>query len=124
MQPVTARTNTMIVLVAASIASAAVLLYVSIERNFLPGMVELTTALVLAAIFGAVTLVPRRARNAMMLRLEIVQVGSIRFLAAAVGFLVLTAVLALLSENFPWPAGLLVVVTMLLFAYRKVIKPD
>lgn len=116
MQPILTKVNTWIVLAMTVIASVAALLYVSITRDFLPGIVELTAALSVALIFGIVALVPRGSRQILLRRLSDVRVGRIRYLVAAVAVLAATAVLAVLKEGFPWPAPLLLVVILVFFA--------
>ena len=119
MQPTQARANALIGLGAAAIASIAVLLSVSISRDFLPGIVELTAALSVALIFGVATLVPRESRKSIQRRLNNVRVDRIRFVAAAVAVLAVTAVLAVLMEKFPWPAPLILVVILMAFAINE-----
>ncbi|MBC8453148.1 MAG: hypothetical protein H8D69_01605 [Chloroflexi bacterium] len=119
MQPNLTRANTLIGLAVAALASVAVLLYVSVTRDFLPGIVELSVALGVALILGAFTLVPRTSRQAIQRRLSDSRLIRIRFAAAAVVVLVLTAAFALYSDGFPWPAPLLLVVALMLFAFRQ-----
>jgi len=98
------------------VASVAALLYVSVTRDFLPGIVELTAALSVALIFGVVALVPRGSRQSLLRRLNGVRVGKLRYLVAAAVVLAATAVVAVLREGFPWPAPLLLVVVLVFFA--------
>ncbi len=119
MQPVLTKPTTLIGLAATAIASLAVLLYISVARDFLPGIVELTTALSVALIFGIMVLVPRRARQTMQLRLNNVRADRIGFAAAAVAVLALTAVIAVIMKSFPWPAPLILVVLLMAFAIRE-----
>ncbi|MCI0874870.1 MAG: hypothetical protein J4N79_11420, partial [Chloroflexi bacterium] len=58
-QSIQTKLAALIGLAAIAFTSIAVLLYISIARDFLPGIVELTVALSVALIFGIVTLVPR-----------------------------------------------------------------
>jgi hypothetical protein len=106
-------------LVVASLASVAVLLYVSVTRDFLPGIVELGSVLGVALVFGLIMLAPRMSRQSVLRRLGDSSVIRIRFAAAAVAVLVLTAAFALYSDEFPWPAPLLLVVALMLFAFRE-----
>ncbi len=119
MQPSLNRTPTLIGLTVAALASVAVLLYISIERDFLPGIVELSVALGVVLIFGMVSLVPQQSRLAMQRRMRRIGVSRIRFVAVGVAILVLTAVLAFYFESFPWLAPLLLIVVMMLFATRE-----
>jgi hypothetical protein len=116
MQPTLTKVNTWILLAMTAIASVVALLYVSITRDFLPGIVELTAALSVALIFGVVALVPRGSRQALLRRLNEVRVGKLRYLVAAAAVLAATSVLAVLREGFPWPAPLLLVVLLVFFA--------
>ncbi|HIF71753.1 MAG TPA: hypothetical protein EYQ61_04280 [Dehalococcoidia bacterium] len=109
----------MIGLTVAALASVAVLLYISIERDFLPGIVELSVALGVVLIFGMVSLVPQQSQLAMQRRMRRIGVSRIRFVAVGVAILVLTAVLAFYFESFPWLAPLLLIVVMMLFATRE-----
>ena len=58
-QSIQTKLAALIGLAAIAFTSIAVLLDISIARDFLPGIVELTVALSVALIFGIVTLVPR-----------------------------------------------------------------
>ena len=118
MQPILTNVNMLMGLGLATVASIAVLLYVSIERNFLPGVVELSTALVVALIFGIIALIPRESRRVIKRRLSNVRSDRLRFVAAGVAVLAITAVLALFNENFPWPAPLILVLVLMVFAVR------
>ncbi|NQW20866.1 MAG: hypothetical protein HQ477_09145 [Chloroflexi bacterium] len=118
MQPILTRSTTIAGLIVVAIVSTAVLLYVSITREFLPGIVELTTALFGVLIFIIITLVPRRTRHAMRQRLNNVGVDKVGFVAAAVVVLAVTAVLAIQFERFPWPAPLILVALLLTFVVR------
>ncbi len=119
MQPAQTNVTTFIGLAAIASAAMAVLLYVSIARDFLPGAVEMSAALSVALIFGAATLIPRASRHAMLRRLNAHQIGRVGFLAAGVGILAATAALAVIYEGFPWPAPLLLVVLMMVFAFSE-----
>ncbi len=119
MQPILTKLTTLIGLAATAIASIAVLLYISIARDFLPGAVELTAVLSVALIFGIVAFAPRGARQAMQQRLSNVRAGRIGFVAAGAAILALTAVLAVFMKNFPWPAPLILVVLLMAFAIRE-----
>ena len=101
MQPTLTKVNTWILLAMTVIAPVAALLYVSIARDFLPGIVELTAALSVALIFGVVALVPRGSRQALLKRLNGVRVGKLHCLVAAAVVLAVTAVIAVLREGFP-----------------------
>ena len=116
MQPTLTKVNTWILLAMTVVASVAALLYVSVTRDFLPGIVELTAALSVALIFGVVALVPRGSRQSLLRRLNGVRVGKLRYLVAAAVVLAATAVVAVLREGFPWPAPLLLVVVLVFFA--------
>jgi hypothetical protein len=116
MQPTLTKVNTWILLAMTAVASVVALLYVSITRDFLPGIVELTAALSVALIFGVVALVPRGSRQVLLRRLNEVRAGKLRYLVAAALVLAATAVLAVLREGFPWPAPLLLVVLLVFFA--------
>ena len=83
MQPTLTKVNTWILLAMTVVASVAALLYVSVTRDFLPGIVELTAALSVALIFGVVALVPRGSRQSLLRRLNGVRVGKLRYLVAA-----------------------------------------
>ena len=63
-QSIQTKLAALIGLAAIAFNSIAILLYISIARDFLPGIVELTVALSVALIFGIVTLVPRASRHA------------------------------------------------------------
>ncbi len=119
MQPVITRQVTFVGLAVTAIASVAILLYVSIVRGFLPGIVELSTVLVVALIFGIVSLAPRGARRVIQERLSNFPAERVVFVAASVAVLAFTAVLALFIEGFPWPAPLLLVVLLLAFAISE-----
>ena len=119
MQSIQTKLTTLIGLAAVAFAAVAVLLYLSIARGFLPGIVELTAALSVALIFGAVTLVPRASRQALQRRLSNVRVDRIGFVAAGAAVLALTAVAAVFMKSFPWPAPLLLVVVLMAFAIRE-----
>ena len=118
-QSIQTKLAALIGLAAIAFTSIAVLLYISIARDFLPGIVELTVALSVALIFGIVTLVPRASRHAAQRRLNNVRVGRIGFVAAGAAVLALTAVLAVFIKSFPWPASLLLVVILMAFAIRE-----
>lgn len=119
MQPNTTKQTAMIGLAVAAIASIAILLYVSIVRDFLPGVVELSAVLSVAVVFGVVIFVPRESRKAIQRRINNIRVGRLGFVAVGVAILAATAVLALLIESFPWPAPLILVVIMMVFAFSE-----
>ena len=119
MQSIQTKLAALIGLAAIAFTSIAVLLYISIARDFLPGIVELTVALSVALIFGIVTLEPRASRHAAQRLLNTVRVGRIGFVAAGAAVLALTAVLAVFIKSFPWPASLLLVVILMAFAIRE-----
>ena len=119
MQSISNNVTALTGLAIAAIASVAVLLYVSIARDFLPGIVELTAALSAVVIFGAIALIPRGSRHAIRQRMSTIRVGRIGYVAASVAVLVITAVLAVLNDGFPWPAPLLLIVPLMAFAMRK-----
>jgi len=106
-------------LVAVIIASVVVLLLVSIDREFVPGIVELSVALGLAGLFGVAMLFGLGPRNALEQRLKNVRTGEILFATAAAGLLALTAGLAAAEENFPWPVPLIGVVLLAAAALRN-----
>ncbi len=81
--------------------------------------VSATAALSVAFLFGVVYLVPRGTRLTIQRRLNSVPAGRIGFVAAGVAVLALTAVLALFIERFPWPAPLILVVLLMVFAIRE-----
>lgn len=118
-QPTLTKLTTLIGLTATAVASIAVLLYISIARDFLPGTVELTAALSVALIFGIVVLAPRTARREMLERLNNIPGDRIGYVAVGVALLALTALLAAFVKSFPWPAPLILVVLLMVFAFRR-----
>lgn len=124
MQPIQSNVTTLIGLATTAIASVAILLYISVARDFLPGIVELTVALSVALIFCIFTFVPREPRKAMQRHLNKISTGRIGFAAAGVAILAITALLALFIKNFPWPAPLILVVFLMAFAIRDDERSD
>lgn len=96
-------------------ASVAVMLLVSVTRWFLPGVVELSAAFAVAALLGAIALGQDRGRHAARRLIDATSWRALKFAAAGVLVLVLSAVCALFYASFPWPVSLLAGVLIVLF---------
>lgn len=94
--------------------SVAVMLLVSVTRWFLPGVVELSAAFAVAALFLALPLGRARGRSAVARLIDTTSWRTLKFAAAGVLVLVLSAGLALFSASFPWPVSLLAGVLIVL----------
>lgn len=112
--PSRAKAVTFVALAAAGAASVAVMLLVSVTRWFLPGVVELSTAFALAGTFGLLMLTGRNGRAAFYLWVGGISGRTMKYTAAGVAVLVLSAVIAVPVENFPWPVTLLAGVLVIL----------
>ncbi len=116
-QPATyAKLYALVVLGAFSVASLAILLYVSVTRDFLPGKVELSaafavgTVLAIAALAGAVRWRP------LLDGIGNIRPATLVLAAAGVTVLLTGALLAAAFASFPWPVALLVSVLLILAA--------
>jgi hypothetical protein len=90
------------------------MLLVSVTRWFLPGVVELSAAFAVAALFLALPLGQARGRSAVARLIDATSWRALNFAAAGVLVLVLSAGLAIFSANFPWPVSLLAGVLIVL----------
>ena len=106
-------------LAAIIIASAVVLLTVSVQREFVPGIVELSVALGIAGLFAVAMLLGVVPSTSLEARLKNVQTGEILFATAGAALFAITAALAALSEGFPWPLPLVGVVLLMAAALRR-----
>jgi hypothetical protein len=95
-------------------ASVAVMLLVSVTRWFLPGIVELSAAFAVAALLVALPLGRARGRSAVARMIDATSWRALKFAAAGVLVLVLSAAFALFSASFPWPVSLLAGVLIVL----------
>ncbi|GEM_PF-2845264 len=103
----------LLVLVATGALSLAVMLALSVDTGFLPGMVELSVGLAVAAAMSVVWLTSVRRRAALLKWADQVGWRQAKFGAAGVGILAASASLAALVDGFTWPVGLLAAVLVL-----------
>jgi hypothetical protein len=106
----------LLMLAAAGAASLAVMLLVSVDTGFLPGMVELSVGLAAATAMSVVWLASSGRRAALSDWADQVGWPQVRLGAAGVTILVASAGLATSFDRFPWPVGLLAAVLVLFAA--------
>ena len=92
---------------AVDVASLGSLLYVSWTRGFLPGVVELSTALGVAVLVASLYLIIKGKQAHLLEQLRSMRTGPVTALAVLTGGLALTAAVAIPVDGFAWPAGLL-----------------
>lgn len=104
------RAYTVFALAGVSTGSLLVLLGVSVSRQFIPGVVEISVALIACTVALVVSVAAARTWNRVFGWAGQVSPKTLKYSTTAVAILALTAVLAVPFEHFPWPASLLLAV--------------
>jgi hypothetical protein len=94
--------------------SVAAMLLVSVNRWFLPGVIELSSAFAAAGALGLLWLAGGRGRPALYSWVDRLSWRTLNFAGAGVAVLAVSAALALVVEGFPWPVALLASVLIVL----------